>query len=249
MTECQLVIDFRERRAQNQPLAELLGRYKEWKPGQLGKADLGLGDAVIINTAKQQIRAVYERKQISDLIASINDKRLVEQEARLIETKRSDPGTVYGVIIEGELSEETELGRHNALHIQHLIWDLATVDLLCIRTKTLQETADYLCYMRHSYSNEPSLEAAQDDLILSVSHYVGRKKSLTPENILPEYLKMIPGVTGKRAKAIADRYGSLRNLMSELEAQPMLLKGLEFDEGHRIGKALAQKIRQFLLQH
>jgi len=27
------------------------------------------------------------------------------------------------------------------------------------------------------------------------------------------------------------------------------LKGLEFDEGHRIGKALAQKIRQFLLQH
>jgi len=240
--ECQLVIDSRERvniDGQTKTFVSYVKTRAHWETGKLFTGTLPLGDIII--KSGENIRAVYERKTVVDFVASVNDKRFEEQRGRLLTAKKEKPTTIYGYIIEGEIAQEV-LGNHNARHIQNLIWQLGTYDLQVIRTENYTETCDFLCSMRRMIADSSTLENAQDDAILTMTNYSGRKKSLNSENTLPQFLKLIEGVSPKHAIAIAERYGNLANLTVKFDNNPHLLVGLVYGDKKKIGKILSKKI-------
>lgn len=240
--DCQIAIDIRERVNVDGVTQSFVGYVKKnghWEKGQLFAGTLPLGDIVI--KSGENIRAVYERKTIADFVHSVNDNRFVEQRGRLLLAKQDAPGTIYGYIIEGEI-EPKALGNHNARHIENLIWELGKFDFQVIRTKNYEQTTTFLCYMRRALAEHKTIGQAQSDAVLTMTNYSGRKKALNAENTLPQFLKLIDGVTPKHAIAIAERYGNLANLASKYKNTPRLLCGLVYGDNKKIGKIISEKI-------
>lgn len=240
--ECQIAIDVRERvnvDGVTQSFVSYVKKNGYWEKNQLFAGTLPLGDIII--KSGENIRAVYERKTIADFVHSVNDKRFVEQRGRMLMAKQEAPSTIYGYIIEGKI-EPKALGHHNARHIENLIWELGVYDLQVIRTKNYQQTTDFLCHMRKAISEAKTLRQAQTDAVLTMTNYSGRKKSLNAENTLPQFLKLIDGVTPKHAIAITELYGNLANLASKFKDNPYLLCGLVHGNNRKIGKVISSKI-------
>jgi ERCC4-type nuclease len=244
--ECMLVCDDRERITIDKetiPIAAVLKRHRPWEPGQLGVAQLPLGDFIFVQE-EEKIRAIFERKTIADFIASAGDKRLEEQKTRLIQAKIDAPSTIVGLILEGSI-EETNLGQYNAQHIQNTIWELSKFNLQVTTTKHLQETCTYLCYLRWSFSHDNSMQEAQDVQILSMAAYATKKKGMEPKDTYPKMLKSIPGVSAVHVSAIIEEFPSIMQYMNAFEDNPTLFDGFHLTEKRKMGKVLSEKMHKY----
>jgi ERCC4-type nuclease len=243
--ECMLVADNRERitvGTEAMPLVMILRRQRKWEMGQLGTAQLPLGDFIF--TQENGIRAILERKTIRDLIASIGDKRFEEQKTRLIQAKRDGPQTVVGLIIEGVLAE-TELGQYNERHVQNLIWEMSKYNLQVINTKDLDETCTYVSYMRWSFSQDGNMTDAQNTQLLSMAAYSIKKKGLLPKDTYPKFLKSIPGVTVAHVEAIIEEFPKIMDYMRAFEEKPKLFDGFHITETKKMGHVLSEKMHKY----
>lgn len=248
MPNCQLVIDSRERVDSALLVTEIKKRH-QFEAGQLGLAQLPLGDAIVLQDSdgpEPVLRACWERKTYRDFLASQSDGRWLQQPCKLIEERQKSPGTVFGLIIEGSL-DETNVGAHNRTHVRNMLWDYSKRDILVVYTGGVEETCDYLTYMRHSFSKEESMADAQKEAMLKLRVYSGKKSAITPENYYLECLKMIPGVTGRHALAITAKYPQRTDLEATLRRDKKALTGIKIDEKRAIGKDLSMKIQTFLL--
>jgi ERCC4-type nuclease len=243
--ECMLVADNRERTTQDGKITLLvvsLKAHRPWEPGQLGAATLPLGDFIFVQN--EHIRYILERKTIPDLIASIGDKRLDEQESRLILAKIDGPQTIVGLIIEGTLPG-ADIGQYNVKHIQNQLWQLSKYDLQVIYTKDLEETCNYVCYMRWSLSQEATMEDAQKSQLLSMAAYATKKKGMEPKDTYPKLLKSIPGVSAVHVNAIMEKCPTMLDYIGEFSDDPRLFEGLVLTEKRKIGRVLSEKMHKY----
>jgi ERCC4-type nuclease len=242
---CMLVADNRERIAMGTemvPLIVVLKKMRDWAPGELGTAQLPLGDFIF--TQEDGIRAILERKTVRDFIASIGDKRLEEQETRLIQAKLEAPSTVVGLIIEGVLAD-TDLGQYNAKHIQNQIWQLSKYNLVVVTTKDLEETCKYVCYMRWSFEQDTGMADAQKTQMLSMAAYARKKKGLEPKDTYPNMLKSIPGITVVHVNAIMAEYPTITDYIRAFRKAPRLFDGLKLTDKRSIGHVLSEKMHKY----
>jgi ERCC4-type nuclease len=191
---------------------------------------LPLGDIILHDSGTGQGQgrdiAIFERKTLSDLAASIRDGRYKEQSFRLIETAAATGFHTHNIIyiIEGDIARYDE--RHS--QITKTALQSAMVSLLyykgfsVIRTMNVGETADFILHFADKVAKEGGagmkpaydLGSCDDDSTTAAAQAyseVGAKKEkrdyITRENIGEIMLAQVPGVSPKVAAAILVKYG------------------------------------------
>ena len=129
--------------------------------------------------------------------------------------------------------------------MQNQLWALSKVNLQVIYTKDIEETCNYLCYMRWSLAQENSMVDAQNTRLLSMAAYSKKKKGLQPKDTYPNFLKSIPGISVGHVTAIMEEFPSLMNYLATFEDNPRLFEGFHLTEKRKMGRVLSEKLHMF----
>ena len=189
---------------------------------------LPLGDIILHDAGTGRDIAIFERKTLADLAASIRDGRYKEQSYRLIETAAATGFHTHNIIyiIEGDLAHYNE--RHS--QITKTALQSAMVSLMyykgfsVIRTMNVGETVDFILHFADKVAKESgdgmrpayNVGGGGDDTVSAVTttqaySEVSAKKEkrdyITRENIGEIMLAQVPGVSAKIAAAILAKYG------------------------------------------
>jgi len=177
---------------------------------------LGLADYVL------SPRLAVERKSAADLAASILDKRLFAQ----VEQLRSAYERVVYLIEGADLYGSSHL-HPNA--IRGALSYLAVLNNVAIlRSDGPEDSALLLATMaRHE----------QQGLGYEVSNHL-KRLSRAPDLQMRYLVEDLPGIGPKRARALLERFGSLREVFAATEEQLRLVPG--------IGARMARELHEFL---
>ena len=249
----KLKVDLREKR-----LIKLLRAYKnqfEFKKIDIEIENLPVGD-VIICDEKGNEKLIVERKSLNDLASSIKDGRYVEQSHRLMNNPVHNHNIIY--LIEGNLSTWNWQYKIQANTLYSAIFSLNYYKgFSVIKTHDITETAEYILRMCDKLNREKKkVSYYESGEILKPKKYCEvvkkvKKDNITPENIGEIILSQIPGVSSHTSQIIMNKYGSLYNLLCDLDTNQKCLDDLTYitDSGieRRISKTSIRNIVQYLL--
>lgn len=205
----EIVIDSRE----NHLIAEFEKTGFEIKVKQLN-----IGDIII--SYDSQIKIIFERKTISDLISSIKDGRHREQKFRMNEFKK-ETGCKIVYIYEGDMDFNTGIVQPpsvNGSFINTIFRD----DIQIINTKNLKATKSLLIILFDKIKKDPDayfLKNKLDSCIYNECISKTKKKNITVDNILINQIACIHGFSFKHAKAIQEHFevSNIRDLINIIE--------------------------------
>jgi len=277
----RLVIDCREPLELINTLENLIStRASDAMTIILDKKALDIGDAIIyfdetdlLNPNKQ---IIFERKSLSDLIASLKDGRYNEQSYRLDQYPVHNHNIYY--IVEGNIERFCKHSRNiNNPSLKQTIY--STIFTLSyykgfslINSQDIQESANYiyrfidkLCreksrvaYYRKGVApnpqpeegNTPYLGGNSDVTPYSDCIKTTKKSNITPDNILEIMLLQIPGVCASAAQAIALKFETMKNLIDSLEKNPEALNGIFIKQNkiRALSKTAKVNIFKYILQ-
>lgn len=195
---------------------------------------LDVGDITVSNEHRT---LVLERKQWSDLAASICDGRFKEQKSRMISTDN----TVYMYVVEGPLGPWNGSCRG----MQHTcMW--AALTKTCLRdgipvfhTLTETDTASLCAYLYTQIASN-GFDAHPENGVVSGSASKRKRDNLeSPTNALRAMLCVIPGVSTAKANALVERWPHVTLLSSASEFD---IAHLKCGDRH-MGPKLARRIR------
>ena len=248
----KLKVDIREKR-----LIKLLEAYISqfnFKKIDIEIETLPLGD-VIICDEKGNEKIIVERKSLNDLASSIKDGRYVEQSHRLTNNPVHNHNIVY--LIEGNLSTWTNRYKVQANTLYSAIFSLNYYKgFSVIKTHDITETAEYILRMCDKLNREKKKVSYYESGEKIPKKYCEvvkkvKKDNITPENIGEIILSQIPGVSAHTSQVIMNKYGSLYNLLCDLDTNQKCLDELSYvtDSGitRRISKTSIRNIVQYLL--
>lgn len=178
---------------------------------------LNIGDIVI--SYDSQIKIIFERKTISDLISSIKDGRHREQKFRMSEfQKATNCKIIY--IYEGDLDFNggtTNPSSVNGSFINTIFRD----DIQIINTKNLKATKSFLTVFFNKIQKDPSVYFIKsvDSCVYNECVNKTKKKNTTIDNILINQIACIHGFSFKHAKAIQEHFkvSNMRDLINMIE--------------------------------
>lgn len=257
MNPTHIIFDTRE--------ARLYSNF-EGKPYPMKIEPLTIGDIAFTHVSESGIKhdiILFERKSLSDLLASIKDGRYEEQSHRLIHASQLAPHRIV-YIIEGMFSS-----LRNPAEKQLVISAMTSLQLYkgfsVVRTSSVQETADLIEGMWKKIQRnvekgvamfEPLLRNAIDSAavdepaqpeIQAYSCVVKKvkKENVTPENIGEIILCQIPGISSTIAIELMRKYGNIRDLLDMIRERPDELKELKIN-GRRMGSNVVENIVRYL---
>ena len=201
---------------------------------------LHVGDIHFVDEA-DEVKLIFERKTATDLFSSIASSRFREQRERLKRMCQQNIKVCY--IIEnfpGSLDftkRKVALGALENLVLYH--------NMFVLHTSSLDQTATCLCNMLKK-ANEKAITSLND---FETSVVLGQtsKRTLADQNVFPNMLVQIHGVSDTTAKVIADRYGSIPQLLSAWSAEPdsvkrsRMLADIQLGK-RRLGNVLSERI-------
>lgn len=195
---------------------------------------LDVGDMTISNGVRT---FVLERKQWSDLAASICDGRFKEQKSRMLSTDN----TLYMYVIEGALGSWDASCRG----MKHTcMW--AALTKTCLRdgipvfhTLTETDTASLIAYL-YTQLTTHGFDAHPGNGVVSGSAAKRKRDNLeSPADALRAMLCVIPGVSKAKADTLVQRWPHVTQLSSASESDIAHLKCGD----RNMGPALARRIR------
>ncbi len=228
---------------------------------------LTIGDIIFSSELLKDV-IIFERKSLSDLLASIKDGRYEEQSHRLIHSSGVAPHRIM-YIIEGMFST-----LRNPAEKQLVISAMTSLQLYkgfsVIRTSSVQETADFIAGMwkkmkrneekginlytpvTQSQTEEPDSAQNQDSAqeTTQVQAYCSevkkeKKENVTPENIGEIILCQIPGISSTIAVELMSKYKNIRELLEMIRERPDELKEIKIN-GRRMGSNVIDSILRYL---
>ena len=248
----KLKVDVREKR-----LIKLLEAYIiqfNFKKIDIEVETLPLGD-VIICDEKGNEKIIVERKSLNDLASSIKDGRYVEQSHRLTNNQLHNHNIIY--LIEGNLSTWTNRYKVQANTLHSAIFSLNYYKgFSVIKTHDITETAEYMLRMCDKLNREKKKGSYYETGEKKPKKYCEvvkkvKKDNITPENIGEIILSQIPGVSSHTSQVIMNKYGSLYNLLCDLDTNQKCLDDLSYTTENgvirRISKTSIRNIVQYLL--
>lgn len=167
--------------------------------------NLPLGDIHIVIDGNPVY--IFERKCLSDLLASVNDGRYKNQKLKLLET--------YGVekifyIIEGRYDFTEHNTTDKTIHgvvINTLLRDHIGI----FNTSSVRDTANLIQCMFDRINKDPKkyiqTKVKEEELFI---------RKLKGGSCFKAQLCQVPDISSKTADAIVNRYGSLLNMFKEL---------------------------------
>jgi ERCC4-type nuclease len=225
---------------------------------------LEIGDAIIRDSNDNDL-LIVERKQLSDLAASIRDGRYSEQSYRLNGNSLHNHNIIY--IIEGSFTNYTD--RFSKVPAKTLISSIFSLNYYkgfsVFRTFSLTETALYLTHIadkirrehekKSFYNSNNNLENIKSNnySLQNYSEVVKKTKkdNITPNNIGTIMLSQIPGVSTRTAETIMSNFDSITQLLKELEVNNSILDNIYLttntNQKRKISKTAINNIINFLI--
>ena len=196
-----------------------------------------------------------ERKSLNDLASSIKDGRYVEQSHRLMNNPVHNHNIIY--LIEGNLSNWVNKYKVQSNTLYSAIFSLNYYKgFSVIKTHDITETAEYILRMCDKLNREKKKVSYYEAGEKKPKKYCEvvkkvKKDNITPENIGEIILSQIPGVSSHTSQVIMNKYGSLYNLLCDLDTNQKCLDDLSYTTENgvirRISKTSIRNIVQYLL--
>ena len=212
---------------------------------------------------------IIERKTLSDLAASIVDKRYTEQSYRLSSSKVPNHNIIY--LIEGNLASFKSKTRITRDVLESALISLTfSKGFTVVKTNSPEETVNYLLKL-YNKVNQPSKFSFYYDVENTVrdisnnsenvlpkgssSGYldtlkVSKKNNITQENIQPLMLSQIPGVSVSIATVIINKYETIDKLITSIRENKDEFRNLKVKDSNgkerRISKTALDNICCYL---
>ncbi len=220
------------------------------------KCVLTLGD-IIIETNDGKIITIIERKNLSDLLASIKDGRYEEQSLRLSHNEDCTPSQIT-YIIEGMLSViSTQIEKKQIYSAMTTLHHYKGFNV--VRTCSQMETAEFLIYTADKINrNEKkgiSIIKDNNSSIETKTNYCNvikktKKENITKENIGEILLCQIPGISSVTSIAIMKNFSSFNEFITKLKENPNILDDIVIETNgkkRKINKTSIKSIQEMLL--
>jgi len=215
--------------------------------------NLDIGDFIIKNDNDEDIM-IFERKKISDLIASIKDGRYNEQSFRLSQSNVNNHNIFY--IIEGNVMDyclKNKEPMQKTLFSSMLSLSYKKGFSL-LHTSGMIETAEFLIRFIEKLETEaktkkPIATDIEESCVYSNTLKTAKKSNITKENIGEIMLSQIPCLSITVAQELMKKYKTINNLITVLTEDPNCLNNLQiaFKNGNRkINKNVIKNLQEFL---
>jgi len=263
MSFVKIIIDVREK-----SLIQEMEKLKNTlnKPNIIYEVDnLLLGDVII--KVNEEVKLIIERKSVSDLIASIYDKRYEEQSFRLDKIEHHNHNIVY--LIEGDMRKHNKdkqmiysavfgvnyfkgFSVFRSLNIEesgYIIYNMGVK--LKIEYDKNKTNGFYNNTFNKVLIEEEKYEENENKEYCSM---VSTKKNsnITPNNISEIMLCNIPTISKVTAIAIMDKFGDIGNLINELCINPDCMNEISYttDKGkvRKISGSSIKNILEYLIK-
>ena len=251
----KLILDTRERELKN-ICEKLILNTDVYKDIKIETKSLELGDMIIRDNENKDI-LIYERKTISDLIASIKDGRYNEQSYRLNGLEHHNHNIIY--LIEGVISK-TLKERQMIYSAMFSINYFKGFSLM--RSANIDDTA-YIIFnnilkIKKEKDKQPfyynkNLENTENKEEKSYSTVIKKKKNanITQDNFGEIVLCQIPSISSKTACIIMKEIKTIKNLIECLNKDPGCLDNIKYEtekkQLRKISKTSIKNIIEFLL--
>lgn len=244
------------------------------KSVELHKRVLPLGDILITTNDDKDILLV-ERKSFSDLLASIKDGRYEEQSYRLMHSSLDFPKHSIVYLLEGLFSQ-----LRNPVEKKTIYSAMTSLfyfkGFSVFKTSNVNETAEWLISTATKIEKDMAkgkapyyvglnIQPSEDKEVMPTiassgqthSDYCNvvkkiKKENVTPENIGEIMLSQIPGISSVTAIAIMKKYGTLANLIQEIQRNENTMSDVmcEVSGGklRKISKTSIESIKKYLCQ-
>jgi ERCC4-type nuclease len=198
---------------------------------------------IIIKHQDDNVIAIFERKTLQDLLASIKDGRYRNQKKELIENY--DRSVLY-YIIEGDLSFSNH--DENKITLGAIINILIRDDIKVFFTKNISDTCSLIenIYTRILENPEKYINKQTNEMVIK------KEKKITKENFLRNTLCQVPGVSNKIASEISKNFSNLRTLNEELSRlnsiveKRKLFENIKLNNNRAISKTSIDNIIEYL---
>ena len=251
----KLILDTRERELKN-ICENLITSSEDYKDIKIETKSLELGDMIIRDDENNDI-LIYERKTISDLIASIKDGRYNEQSYRLNGLEHHNHNIIY--LIEGVISK-TLKERQMIYSAMFSINYFKGFSLM--RSANIDDTA-YIIFnnilkIKKEKDKQPfyynkNLENTENKEEKSYSTVIKKKKNanITQDNFGEIVLCQIPSISSTTACVIMKEFKTIKNLIECLNKDPGCLDNIKYEtekkQLRKISKTSIKNIIEFLL--
>lgn len=214
--------------------------------------NLEVGDYVIQNSNNQPVM-IFERKSLSDLIASIKDGRYNEQSLRLSECEVNNRSIYY--IIEGNTMNFCN--RQNETTQKMLFSSMLSISskkgFSLLNTNGFIETAEFIVRFYNKVSTDKPLQQDQlENTEIKYSNVIktSKKANITKNNINEIMISQIPGISSVVAGVIMEKYSNIINLVNSLKNDPNCLDNFKINSNNKerkIGKNIIAGLKEYLL--
>jgi ERCC4-type nuclease len=254
----QIILDCREHTLKD-ACNKLINTSEKFKDLNITSKNLDIGDMIICDDKGKEL-VIFERKTISDLIASIKDSRYSEQSYRL--NGISHPNHNIINLIEGPIGKFNEKQMvYSAMFSLNYYKGFSV-----FRSQDINETAYILCNATMKISKEKDKEPYYKEEIkkgeneakeqkdeASYSTVIKKKKNanITPNNFGEIVLCQIPSISSTTAIAIMDEYGNINNLINSIKEDRNCLDEITYltekKQRRKISKTSIKNILEFLI--
>lgn len=225
----ELIIDHREKK-----ICEILNAREI----TYSVKSLDIGDIIIKDNNNEIV--LIERKTLSDLYNSIKDGRYHEQKSRI----KGFQGKIF-YLIEGFLDKTNP---YYDILISSMVSTQFRDNFLIYQTKNTEESVDFILRL---FKRLPEFKTDQTAGYFS-NIQIKKKDNFTPEIFYLSILCEIPGISKNIASVIQKEYPKLSILIKALEGGINIENlQIEYESGRKrkIGKKIADKIKDYLLDH
>lgn len=214
--------------------------------------NLELGDYVIQNSDNQPVM-IFERKSLSDLIASIKDGRYNEQSLRLSECEVNNRNIYY--IIEGNIMNfcNSQNDTNQKMLFSSMLSLSSKKGFSLLNTNGFIETAEFIIRFYNKVSTEkPQQQGQSENAEIKYSNVIktSKKANITKNNINEIMISQIPGISSVVACAIMKKYSNIFNLANGLKNNPNCLDNFKISSNNKerkIGKNIITGLKEYLL--
>ena len=223
-------------------------------------SNLDLGDLQVFY--KNELVAVIERKNITDLAKSIKDGRYREQKLRLL--NNFDVNKIF-YLIEGNIRKGKIASIPHTTLVGSMINAMFRDNIKIIRTNNISETIEFIELLLKKLSKEPDKllnnnnkadNPKKPSLEYVSSIKLKKKDNMNEDNCFLLQLSQIPGVSLNIANAIKKNYNSMFELCkkynlneNETDNKKLLLDikyDIANDKQRKIGKVVSERIYNYL---
>lgn len=194
--------------------------------------NLEVGDFLITDVSGN--RFVIERKSIVDFRISLTGGRLDEQYLRIMETKGENEQVIY--LLEGD-TKELPIGIKKALTTK--VVKMIKAGIIPVFTTDIKQSSYFVVKLKDYIGISKKSKEIVYETSLNISKC--KKKNINRENIMEHQISLIPGFSITLAKAICEKYSSLKELILALETDKYCLMSIPM-----IGKKKCEVLYDFL---